>query len=55
MIGMALFRNEGIYLIVPTLFFSLFFNVSKKQITSILIIVSGLFLAWNHVILPFLR
>lgn len=55
MIGMALFRNEGIYLIVPTLFFSLFFNVSKKQITSMLIIVSGLFLAWNHVILPFFK
>jgi len=55
MLGMVLFRHEGIYLIVPTLFLSLFFNVSKKQITSTLMIIVCFFLAWNHVILPFYK
>ncbi len=55
MLGMVLFRNEGIYLIVPTLLYWLCLNVSKKQICSSLMMIVCFFLIWHHAVFPFFK
>ena len=55
MIGVVLFRNEGIYLVVPTLFFLLFLNVSKKQVLSVMCSIVCFFLVWHNMVLPFFK
>ena len=55
MLGVILTRNDGIYLIVPTLFCFLLLNEPKKMIGSALVIMVGFFLIWHHVVLPFFK
>ena len=55
MLGVVLFRNEGIYLIVPTLLYMLFLDLSKKRIASAMAIIVCVFLAWHHVVFPFFK
>lgn len=53
MLGMILFRNEGIYILVPSLLYWRCLNVSKKQISSLLAIIVCFFLVWHRVVFPF--
>lgn len=55
MLGVILFRNEGIYLIVPMLLYMLFLNLNKKIIVSAIVIIACIFLAWHHVVFPFFK
>lgn len=55
MIGVVLFRNDGVYLIVPTLLYWLFLDVSKKKVGTALMIIVCFFLAWHHVVFPFFK
>ena len=54
-LGMVLFRNDEIYVIVPTLLYWFCLNVSKKQVGSSLIIIVCFFLVWHHVVFPFFK
>lgn len=52
-LGMILFRNDGVYLVCPMLFSMLFFKSSRKYAAYALVGAIAFFLAWNNLVLPF--
>ena len=52
--GILLFRNEGIYLVVPMLFFWMLLYKPRRKIGLVMLLTVMFFISWNRVILPFL-
>lgn len=52
MLGMILFRNDGVYLVCPMLLSMLFLKSSRKYAAGALVGAIAFFLVWNNLVLP---